>query len=207
MSHHIVFVTGTDTGVGKTVASAWLAKESRDAGITTGYCKPIQTGVETGEPGDAEYVAQETGLPVFELLRLKDPLAPAVAAQREGTRIDLSDLVVQIRSLAESFEMLIVEGAGGLLVPIHGAATMADLAVLLEAPLVVVARPGLGTLNHILLTQEAAERRALRIDRLVLCDWPLHPGLAERTNLELLNRLFSSVLLIPHTDGLRVDMG
>ena len=198
MIKRIVFVTGTDTGVGKTVTSAFIARESRDAGINTGYCKPIQTGAGEGEPGDAEYVAREAGVPVFELLRLKDPLAPAIAAEREGIAVDVSALAERVRSIADSLDLLVVEGAGGLLVPIDPKHSMADLAGLLGAPLVVVARPGLGTLNHIFLTKEAADRRGLHIERLVLCDWPPEPGLAERTNLEVLSTLFSSVSLIPH---------
>ncbi|MGH8972726.1 MAG: dethiobiotin synthase, partial [Acidimicrobiia bacterium] len=151
----IRFVTGTDTGVGKTVVAAALARAEAGAGRRVAYCKPVQTGLRPGEPGDADFVAAAAGVPVTEGLRLEEPLAPAVAAERAGTTIDVDALVSWCRHQAESVDVLLVEGAGGLLVPLSGAVTMADLAALLHAEIVIATRPGLGTLNHTALTLEA----------------------------------------------------
>jgi dethiobiotin synthase len=199
----ILFVTGTDTGVGKTVACAWLALRARAAGIDVAYVKPVQTGLAVGERGsDADLVARFARVPAFELERYTQPLAPAVAAELEGATIDLDELVASIVSRAAGRDLCIVEGAGGLLVPITGDRTMADLAGALSAALVVVARPGLGTLNHTALTLGAARGRGLAVDRLVIADWPEQPGSTERTNLERLERLHHRVELLPHFEDL-----
>ena len=201
----IRFVTGTDTGVGKTVASAWLCARARLDGMTVRYCKPVQTGVEDDQPGDAAFVRQVANVEAFELTRLRDPLAPAVAAARENTTIDVAALVDRIRSLADGIDVLIVEGAGGLLVPLDDERTMADLAAALGATLVVVARPGLGTLNHIALTLEAAAHRNLPVETLILSGVPAIPDLAVETNIALLRAGSVPVELIPAFDGVSVE--
>ncbi|MHB8513424.1 MAG: dethiobiotin synthase [Actinomycetota bacterium] len=198
----MLFVTGTDTGVGKTVTSAVLAREAREEGLHVAYCKPIQTGLTSGEPGDASFVQEFSKVDVYELLRFRDPLAPLVAAAREEVKIDVRQLVIEIRDLAGRYDLLIVEGAGGLLVPISSEVTMAELARDLNAPLVLVARPGLGTLNHIALSAEAARTRGLEIDQLVLADWPDSPTLAEVTNRDRLGLEFDRVRLIPHDESI-----
>jgi len=200
----IIFVTGTDTGVGKTVACAHLAREARESGLDVAYCKPIQTGLAEDEPGDADFVSRTANVEAHELLRLRDPLAPGIAARREAITIDLHGLAQRIREIATAKDTLYVEGAGGLLVPVTDDAVMVDLARILNASLFVVARPGLGTLNHIELTREAAERRGLSIERLVLSNWPPSPGLAEQTNLDYLRQRFS-VQVIEHVEALEVD--
>ncbi|MFP5225933.1 MAG: dethiobiotin synthase [Actinomycetota bacterium] len=210
MSAKILFVTGTDTEVGKTVVSGVLCVEALREGQTVRYCKPLQTGVtDDGQGADALAVTSfvkrfaaeapvAPPLPVgeieptpsaftaHELVRYPDPLAPAIAAAQIGRPIMRSRLIRQIRALAETCETLIVEGAGGLLVPISANDTMADLAADLEAPLVIVARPTLGTINHTMLTVNAAKERGLQLDRIVLTPWPEHPGSLEMTNLRWL---------------------
>lgn len=210
MSARILFVTGTDTGVGKTVASGVLCVEALRAGERVRYCKPLQTGVgEDGQGADAAAVqafvqrfAPEapiapplpvgaieptpSAFTVHELVRYPEPLAPAIAAANAGRPIMRSRIVRQVRALAATCDTLIVEGAGGLLVPISANDTIADLAADLEAPLVIVARPGLGTLNHTMLTVRAAEQRGLAIDRLILTPWPDAPGVLEQSNLRWL---------------------
>jgi len=131
----IRFVTGTDTGVGKTVAAAALCRAERQAGKTVLYAKPVQTGLDPGEPGDAAFVAAAALVPVVECLRFPDPLAPAVAAERVGAVIDVDALLADLAKAGDGFDRIVVEGAGGLLVPLWGDVTMADLADRLGAGL------------------------------------------------------------------------
>ncbi|MGH9038380.1 MAG: dethiobiotin synthase, partial [Acidimicrobiia bacterium] len=152
--------------------------------------------------GDADYVAAAAGVPVSEGLRLAEALAPAVAAERAGIKIDVDALVSWCRHQAEGVDVLVVEGAGGLLVPLSGDVTMADLAARLGADVVIALRPGLGTLNHTALTLEAAWSRGLPVTGLVVCGWPAEPGVTETTNLERLAAMAPILGLIPFVAGL-----
>ena len=198
----IRFVTGTDTGVGKTLAAAALCRAERAAGRTVLYAKPVQTGLERAQAGDAAFVAAAAKVPVIECLRFPEPLAPAVAAERAGEVIDVGALLNDLEKAGDGFDRVVVEGAGGLLVPLSGAVTMADLAYALGAGLVVVTRPGLGTLNHTALTIEAANRRGLPVDGLVISGWPPEPGVTEQTNLERLSAMAPVLGLLPDVPGL-----
>ncbi len=144
-----VFVTGTDTNVGKTLVAAWLAR-----GWGADYWKPIQTG--TAEGTDPTTVARLAPMVVIHpsTVELRAPLSPYEAARREQTRIDLSALVPP-----ETDRPLVVEGAGGVLVPINEVALMIDLMARLDLPALVVARSTLGTVNHTLMTLEMLRRR------------------------------------------------
>ena len=193
----IRFVTGTDTGVGKTVAAAALCRAERLAGRTVLYAKPVQTGLQEAEAGDAAFVAAAAKVPVVECLRFPDPLAPAVAAERVGAIIDVGALLADLAKAGDGFDRIVVEGAGGLLVPLWGDVTMADLAGALGAGLVVVTRPMLGTLNHTALTLEAARTRGLPVDGLVIAGWPADPGVTEQTNLERLSGMAPVLGLLP----------
>ena len=133
---------------------------------------------------------------------MAEPLAPAVAAERAGVRIDVDRLLREAAELAAGADALVVEGAGGLLVPLWEDLTMADLAAGLGASLVVVARPGLGTLNHTALTLEAARSRRLGIAGLVVSGWPDHPEPVEETNLERLAAMAPLLGVVPHLGGL-----
>ncbi|MGH9648031.1 MAG: dethiobiotin synthase, partial [Bryobacteraceae bacterium] len=147
---------GTYTGVGKTVLSAALMLRYPDAT----YWKPIQTGSEE----DTAEVRRLSGGPVIDAgIRLPDPVSPHLAAQRVKITIDLDPLVSQVRTMP-----VIVEGAGGVLVPLNDSQTMADLMVLLGLPVIVAARSTLGTINHTLLTIEALRARALRVAGVVM---------------------------------------
>ena len=151
-----LFVTGTDTGVGKTVLSATLMLRYPEAR----YWKPIQTGPDD----DTAEVCRLTGGNVItEGIRLPDPVSPHLAAQRVEMTIDLDSLAGQVHTTP-----LIVEGAGGVLVPVNDAQTMVDLMVLMGLPVIVAARSTLGTINHTLLTIEALRARALRIAGVVM---------------------------------------
>ncbi|HVW35185.1 MAG TPA: dethiobiotin synthase [Acidimicrobiia bacterium] len=198
----IRFVTGTDTGVGKTLAAAALCRAEREAGRTVLYAKPVQTGLAPAEAGDAAFVAAAAAVPVVECLRFPEPLAPAVAAERAGAVIDVDGLLADLAKAGDGFDRVVVEGAGGLLVPLWAETTMADLADRLGAGLVVVTRPGLGTLNHTALTLEAARARGLPVDGLVISGWPVEPGVTERTNLERLAALAPVLGVLPAYAGL-----
>lgn len=189
MSGRIVVVTGTGTGVGKTVVTAALAATAPGTVVVV---KPVQTGIQPGsEPADTDEVQRLTGCEVVELTRLEDPLAPDTAARLRGVTIPaLTTYAGPIRDLASSHDLVLVEGAGGLLVRLDTeGGTLLDLAAQLGAEVVVVVAAGLGTLNHSELTVGALRDRGLEPTGLVIGSWPPDPGLAERCNLEDLPRV------------------
>ena len=192
-----VFITGTDTGVGKTVVAGALARALAEAGVPTGVMKPVATGGQPSPRGcvsvDARFLVKVSGSSdppeLANPVCLPEPLAPTVAARRAEKPIDLSLVADAYRVLTRRHQALVVEGVGGLLVPIGGGLTVADLAVRMALPLIVVARPGLGTINHTLLTLEAARRRGLRVAAVVINAYrPEEAGIPERTNPEEIER-------------------
>ncbi|MFA5891426.1 MAG: dethiobiotin synthase [Actinomycetota bacterium] len=194
----IRFVTGTDTGVGKTIACTRMARAEQARGRKVRYVKPIQTGLMPGEAGSDADVVRAAGIEVHELLRFAEPLAPEVAAALEGATIDTDRLVADVRALEEGCDLLIVEGAGGLLVPIAPKYDTADFAAALGGEVVIVARPALGTLNHTALTLEVARARGLTVAGIVVSDWPVVAGITETTNLERLRAMAAVLEVIPH---------
>ncbi len=189
------FVAGTDTGVGKTVATAVLALALSSDDPSVAVIKPVQTGSPPDD--DAAWVTQQTGVRSFIWECFVDPLAPAVCAEREGYDLD----IVELAELTQAVEAnhRICESAGGLLSPLAGTLTMADLAIALGWPIVLVARPGLGTLNHTALVVEAIERRALPFAGLVVSNF--RGGLVEETNLARLEQIAPMVTVIPAIDN------
>jgi dethiobiotin synthetase len=187
----ILVVTGTDTGVGKTVATAALACHARLAGIDVAVCKPVQSGSADGDDDLAD-VGRLAGITrLHGLARLPEPLAPAAAAQRAGMRLPSGD---EMRSMITAVDrpdrLTLVEGAGGLLVEIgEGGVTLRDLAVDLAAPVLVVARAALGTLNHVALTLEALGSHNVWCAGLVIGAWPRDPGVIETGNRESLSAM------------------
>jgi len=184
----VLFVTGTDTGVGKTVVSAALGAVASVHG-SVAVVKPAQTGVTSDEPGDLDEIRRLTGLTdLHEGIRLLDPLAPTTAGRRQGVALPSVDTHAKtIEDLAADHDLVLVEGAGGLLVGLdEDGNDLADLAARLTIPFafVIVTRPGLGTLNHTALTVEALRARALPIAGLVIGSWSAEPDLAERCNLD-----------------------
>lgn len=165
-----LFVTGTDTGVGKTVASAILMRRLRH--LDCRYWKPVQTGIEVDD--DTGTVERLSGMAASHFMhdgvRLPRPLSPHLAASLNGTRIDLSDLLTTAARRHEG--VWIVEGAGGVLVPLNEHALMVDLILQLSAPTVIVARSGLGTINHTLLTVEALRQRNAAIVGVIMIGEP-----------------------------------
>lgn len=184
----VLFVTGTDTGVGKTVATAALVVARRAAGGSPYVVKPAQTGVGPGEPGDLDDVRRLAGdVPGHEGLRLREPLAPDAAARLEGVTLPgLGDQREAVLAAAEHHDV-VVEGAGGVLVHLGEHWNLLDLAQSVAyhgVPIgfVVVARAGLGTLNHAALTVWAIQARGLHVHGLVIGSWPARPDLAAEQN-------------------------
>jgi dethiobiotin synthetase len=187
--HGIVLVTGTDTEVGKTIATAAMAAAAQAAGLRVAVIKPGQTGIATGAPTDADVVTRLAGPDtVRTLAEYPEPLAPLAAAKVAGLPpLELFDVVDAIRAEATKHDLVLVEGAGGLLVPMglrpSGEAwTFADLATTLGCGTIVVSRAGLGTLNHTALTLEALNRRGVHA-KVILGAWPVEPELVHWANL------------------------
>nr|WP_222131910.1 dethiobiotin synthase [Pseudonocardia sp. C8] len=187
-------VTGTDTGVGKTIVTAALAAVLAARGETVAVVKPAQAGTEDGR-GDVDVVRALAGVTAVEGVRLPYPMAPVAAARRAGTALpDLAAHTACATELAGRHDHVLVEGAGGLLVELDGhGRTLADLATALAAPAVVVCRSGLGTLNHTALTVEALQRRRIPVAGLVIGAWPDTPSEVELSNRAALEPLLGAV--------------
>ena len=197
-----VLVTGTDTGVGKTVVAAAIAATWRAAGRSVVYVKPVQSGAADGDD-DAADVAALAEVPTVVGPVVGPSLAPGVAARLAGEVLTGDELEQVVRTAAADRPdaSLVVEGAGGLLVELGSdGTTCADLATRLALPVVVVARPGLGTLNHTALTLAELDRRGLVVAGVVVSGYPADPDLATRTNLDELDRLSGGRLVgvLPH---------
>jgi dethiobiotin synthetase len=187
----VLIVTGTGTGVGKTVVSAALACHARQAGIDVAVCKPVQTGTDCGDDDLAE-VARLSGVTELAgLARYPQPLAPAAAAEQAGMALPGRDQVLRlIGDLDRPGRLTLVEGAGGLLVEVADAGvTLRDLAVDLGAAALVTVTAELGTLNHTALTLEALAAQGIWCEGLVIGSWPQRPGLVETSNRSALSRL------------------
>lgn len=203
---HVVVVTGTSTDVGKTVATAALAVMLRRRGASVAVVKPLQTGVEVDEDGDLaavrRLVGPDEGVTTHEFVRLSAPLAPDTAARLEGAPLPgVAAHARRMAELAQGVDVLLVEGAGGLLVRLDDrGGTLADLGAALRykgisVGYVLVAAAGLGTLNHTALTAEALAARQLPLLGVLVGSYPSEPGLAERTNLEDLPQVAGAPLL------------
>ena len=198
----IVLVTGTDTDVGKTVVTSAIAAAAQAAGLRVAVVKPGQTGTAGGAPTDIDLINRLAHPHTARTLAsYPEPLAPLAAARVAGLApLELYEVVDAIRAEAQRHDLVLVEGAGGLLVPMgvrpSGEAwTVADLATALGGQTVVVARAGLGTLNHTALTLEALERRGVPA-KVVLGAWPAEPELVHWANL---------TELVPHLVGALPD--
>ena len=194
-----LFVTGTDTGVGKTVVAAWLAATLAPR-RRVALVKPFQTGAaDPASDGDEAFYRAALGdeaVAIRTLVTLPEPLAPSIAAERAGMPIDVAAALVECRALARESDITIAEGAGGLLVSITAEHDMAGFAAALDASLVVVARPSLGTLNHTALTIEAAERRGLPVEVIVISGFPKDAGVVEWENLRWLRDRYPALPVV-----------
>jgi dethiobiotin synthetase len=187
----VLVITGTGTGVGKTVATAALACHARVAGRDIAVCKPVQTGTADGDDDLAEVGRLSGVTELVGVARYPEPLAPAAAAERAGLPLPSADeLLAAVRGVDRPGRLTLVEGAGGLLVELAaGGVTLRDLAAELAAPVLVVVEPGLGTLNHTALTLEGLGVKGLSCAGLVIGRWPAQPGAAEKSNRVALARL------------------
>ncbi|HOW97791.1 MAG TPA: dethiobiotin synthase [Kiritimatiellia bacterium] len=196
-----LFITGTDTGIGKTAVLAALLCALRRAGIDAAPMKPVQTGCRPSRRGlvspDLERALRAAGLrpdAAEKSLMCPYPFRPAcsphLAAAQAGVRIRLSAIRKAFRRLSARHSYVLVEGAGGVLVPLNGNKTMLDLMRALALPVIVAARPGLGTLNHTLMTLRELRRAGLKILGVILvCARRAPWGAIERSNLETIRRL------------------
>ena len=199
-----IFITGTDTGVGKTYVAAGIAEAFRRRGIDVGVMKPVETGCRMRKglliPRDARRLVRAAGtsdrLDLVNPYRFRKPLAPSVAAGLENKKIDPKKIMASYRQLSRRHQYMIVEGAGGIMVPLGQGFTYLDLAEALKLPIVIVARPGLGTINHTLLTISALKGRKLPIAGVIINyaqDWKTRD--AERTNPEVIRDISGVDLL------------
>lgn len=207
-----IFITGTDTGVGKTLVACGLAGVLRASGYAVGVMKPVETGCQEKDgrlfPEDADLLKEASGCeaPLEKICpyRLRQPLAPSVAAEREAVRIDVGRVIDLYTEISAAHDITLVEGAGGLLVPLLPSYTYADLAAVLKIPVVVVAANRLGAINHLLLTLEQASCRGLPVLGYILNQLDSQSSLAAETNREALSTMTSIPCLgeIPYIDGL-----
>lgn len=213
-----LFVTGTDTGVGKTIVSASLVAAMRAAGERPAAYKPVVTGLdELGDPGsdrwpaDHELLARAADMDaaVVSPRSFGPAVSPHLAAELSGEALTAAELLEGARAAESAVgerTALIVEGVGGLLVPLSAQWQVCDLAGALDLPVVIAARPGLGTINHSLLTVEAARRRGLDVRAVVLTPWPSAPGVLERSNRATIERIAElEVATLPVVSGPEVD--
>jgi dethiobiotin synthetase len=190
-----LFITGTDTGVGKTVLAGAIVAALRAGGEQVTALKPVITGLDERQPddwpADHELLARTSGASPGEvaLLGYGPAVSPHFAAELAGRPIDGGALVTAIRAAVPDRNLAVVEGVGGLLVPLSDSFSVRDLAIELELPLVVAARSGLGTINHTLLTLEVARAAGLTVAGVVLTPWRSEPDQIERSNRDTLARL------------------
>ncbi len=198
-----LFVTGTDTGVGKTFVACALATALRQRGRRVAVMKPVETGVE-GEPADALALraAAADPAPLDDICpyRLRAPLAPAVAARLEGVTIDVARLVALVARRRQEADVLLVEGAGGLVVPLDARTTYAELAARAGLPLLIVGANRLGVINHCALTARVAAAAGLAVRGFVLSQPAPTTDASAATNAEAIATLtgLRCVGVLPH---------
>jgi dethiobiotin synthetase len=203
-----IFITGTDTEIGKTAFTAGLATVLKRQGLNVGVMKPIAAGSRA----DAELLKQAAcvndALDTINPIYLRDPLSPNIAAAREDKTLDLDLIFDAYKNLCHLHDLMLVEGVGGLLVPITDTTLVADLAVRFNQPLIIIARAALGTINHTLLTIEAARARNLNILGVVYNTLsPGSPDLAAQTSPEVITRIsgIPSLGTIPYDPTVNID--
>ena len=211
-----IFITGTDTEIGKTVVAGGLAAALKAAGVNVGVMKPIASGgvehngrIVSEDAIFLKHAAQvEDALDLINPICLRHPLAPSVAAKIEGVPIDLRQIDEAFIQLCQRHEFMVVEGIGGIAVPICEDMLVADMAQRFQLPLLIVARPNLGTINHTVLTVEFARSYNLEVCGIVLnASQKESKGLAEKTNPKELERLTHLPILgtVPFDEQLQGD--
>lgn len=210
-----IFVVGTDTGIGKTVVSAGLAMTLREKGLKVGVMKPVATGCSGVNhrliSSDAVFLfeaAENEYAPLTSPIRFRNPVAPSVAETYEQKEVDVPALIKSYRRLSEIYDYVVVEGIGGLMVPIHKRYYVANLIRDLGLPILIVAPLGLGAINHTLLTVDSAMIRGLAIKGIIFNRAPLvNFSLAELTNPKVIHELTGLPILgsLPEIDDIDVE--
>ena len=198
-----IFITGTDTEVGKTLIAGGMAGVWVKRGKRIGVMKPVESGCVRSDnglqPQDAlflkEMSASADELELINPYRFEHPLAPSMAAELEGIEIDLKEIERIYRQLEHTHDLMLVEGAGGLLAPVYKTFTVADLIKLLDIPLVVVAKNSLGTINHTLLTVEYARNNGLTVLGIIINNLISSPDSSSETNPQIIKELSGLPLL------------
>lgn len=193
-----IFITGTDTGVGKTFVAGGLAQALKRRGVDVGVFKPFECGADTGHSDSAVLKIKsgvQDSIQWISPCRFDEPLAPLVAAERSGIEIDWCGMTDSFEAIATKHQFMIVEGCGGLLVPLAPQKTNIDLIRECEFPVMLVARLGLGTINHTLLSLECLDHHKIPCLGVVLNQTTPEKGLAEETNPEVLKKLMKVPLL------------
>lgn len=185
-----IFITGTDTGVGKTFIACIIAQELRKKSISVGVMKPVSSGGRQDALLLKKSAGVDDSIDIINPVYFKKPLAPCIAARFENRNINLIKILKSYKNLCRRHKFLIIEGVGGLMVPITSKMFIADLAGLFGLPLIIVSRPGLGAINHTLLTINYARQRRLKILGFVVnYIKPLKKGFAEKTNPKIVGEL------------------
>ena len=194
-----LFITGTDTDVGKTVVSCAIARGLRQAGVDVGVMKPAETGVPTEGPYDARALIEAAGVSdPLDLVcpqQFDLPAAPLASARFENRLVDLDAIDAAYQELCKRHESVVVEGAGGLLVPVTESLDMAGLADRLDLPVLLVARASLGTINHTLLSVQACQQRGLELVGVVLSHANGPTSDADLLNLDILREVLGDLVL------------
>lgn len=205
-----IFVCGTDTGVGKTYVTGALCACLRREGIRAGAFKPLESGCASKgrhiRRADSEFLKKAARMPepldVINPYYFREPLAPGVAAARQGVGVSFAKIKKNLRTLQKKYDVVFVEGAGGLLVPLAGRKTNLDLIRALKAPVIVVGRLGLGTINHTLLTLEHLRRHRVKILGVILNQTSQKKTIAEKTNPGVLRKYGVPLLgIFPFTNS------
>ena len=196
--HKGIFITGTDTGVGKTFVAVGLINALKEKGFNVGPMKPVETGCRTKKgkliPEDTMSLIRASGIKeaidVINPYRFKHPLAPSVAAELERKSIKKEKIFSAYNYLSKKYDITIVEGAGGIMAPLYKKYLFLDFISALNLPIIIVSRPGLGTINHTLLTISAAKGRGVNVIGVVInYAAKAKTGIAEKTNPEIIKRL------------------
>lgn len=197
----IIFITGTDTGVGKTVLTCLLLTHLRDTGVKALAMKPFCSGGTEDLEAYRQIQGEELPAKLLNPYYFPQPLAPLIAARIARKQIDLQAVIRTIRKAKNECECLLVEGAGGVLVPIAGKVSMADLVADLKCEVLVVAKNKIGTLNHTLLTIEALRRRGVRKTKVILMG-QTKPDVSSKTNLSCIAKMVENIRVysIPHLE-------
>lgn len=203
-----IFVTGTDTDVGKTIISGGLAAVLKESGVDVGVFKPMLSGIHRDDPKSDTKVLQsmsETGLTEKEItpFAFNEPLAPYIAARLEGQVIDMAGVIAHFQEIQDKHEFFVVEGAGGISVPLGENFLVSDVIKALKLPIIIVARPNLGTFNHTFLTVQYARSQDIPIVGVIINGRSDTSDLAERTNPELMEK-FCDVPVLGVTPKLNV---